>query len=139
MNILTFCRVLLNFCSVLLLAAAQKLRTSPCKKGFFSDNAGNCVALLGCDTMANELTIVRKLRGGFVKDITHVKWNDIELVYSVPKAFKDDFRSGMELLELLQDSQYIVELVGLCHSPMQVNMSSLLLTTVLDSKLKDRQ
>ena len=124
MNVFTSCNVLLNFCSVLLLAAAQKWRTLPCKRGSFSDNAGNCVALLGCDIMANELKMVKKLTGGFVKDATHVKWNDIEFVYSVPKAFKDDFRSGMELLESLQDSQYVIELVGLCHNPMQVNLST---------------
>ena len=118
----TFCKAVLELSCVLLLVSAQKLRTSFCKKGFFRDNTGNCIPLLGCDVIGNELKFVKKLQGGFVKDITHVKWNDMDLVYSVPKAFKDDFKSGMELLEVLQESEFVVELVGLCFAPMQVTI-----------------
>ena len=115
-----FTKALLGLFSIIFLVGAQKFRASPCKKGFFFDNSGICMPLLGCHAMANELKIIEKIHGGFVKSITHVLWNDIELAYSTPKAFKKDFRSGMELLELFQENQHIVELVGVCRSPVQV-------------------
>jgi len=115
-----FTRALLELFTVVFLVRAQNFRASPCKKGFFLDNSGMCLPLLGCHAMANELKIIEKIHGGFVKDITHVQWNDIDLAYSTPRAFKKDFWSGMELLELFQESRYVVELVGLCRSPMQI-------------------
>ena len=123
MHLCTSYKMLLFVCCVFMLADAQNLRTTSCKKGFFLGKSTTCLPLLRCDAIAKELQLIKGLKGGFVKSIIHVKWNGLDLAYSAPKTkqFEDDFRSGMQLLEQFQESPFIVELVGICHSPMQVN------------------
>ena len=123
-----FYMFLLSLDHIIAPTGAQKFRTASCEKGFFFDSLGNCLRLLDCQAMQTELVVVRPLNGGFVKSVTHVRWNDLDLALSVPKAdrFRGDFRSGMELVEEMQRSQFVVELVGFCHSPMQVTFSIIL-------------
>lgn len=114
--------LLVFICYILLLAFAQKSRTTSCQKGYFYDKVGKCIPMLGCETMKNELQFMKELNGGFVKTITHVRWKGEDLAYSVPKSkqFEEDFRSGMERLESLQESPFVVEMAGVCYQPMQV-------------------
>eukprot|EP00795_Rhopilema_esculentum_P012295 gene12294-2942_t len=93
-----------------------------CKRGFFVDTQGNCHRQLNCTEIEKELKFISLMEGGYVKNMTRVKWKNIDLVHSKPKYhhFKEDFKSGLVLLEMLQESQFVLDLVGMCYKPMQV-------------------
>ena len=100
----------------------EAARKRPCKSGSFLDKNNNkCVPLLKCDDI-DSLEVVRQLEGGFVKKISLVRWGGMDLVYSTPRVaeYKEDFASGMTILEKMHDSTFLVELVGICHEPRQV-------------------
>ena len=95
-----------------------------CRSGFFIDTEGNCHRQLSCNEIEKELKFISLMEGGYVKNMTRVKWNNIDLVHSKPKYhdFKEDFKSGLVLLEMLQESQFVLDLVGMCYKPMQVDI-----------------
>lgn len=89
-----------------------------CPRGHFRlGEMKNCHPHLSCGDLDN-MTLVRRIGSGAVKDIFLVVWRNMSLALSVPTNhfMVEDFMSGVETLRLLSPSKYIVQYIGFCDT-----------------------
>lgn len=90
--------------------------TSECLKDQFKLNGmKNCHALLTCENV-KQMTVLKRLGTGAVKDVFLFRWKEYEIVVSVPvnTQYLKDFLDGVNVLKLLNPSKFVVQFLGFC-------------------------
>jgi len=89
-----------------------------CPPNFFKLKGMNsCYPWLSCEDLEN-ITLIKHLDSGAVKNVFLVQWMQFYVVQSIPTSsnYLEDFLNGVKHLQLLNPSDYIVQYVGYCDS-----------------------
>ncbi|XP_002739843.1 protein O-mannose kinase-like [Saccoglossus kowalevskii] len=91
-----------------------------CKPGYFSlDGFRECHPWLMCEEIREEVKQTGELVGsGAVKQVYLAEWKGYQIAYCnlTTASYKDDFHHGLEMIKSFQHSEFVVQLVGYCHS-----------------------
>ena len=94
-----------------------------CPRGQFSFQGWiACLQWLGCANIALDVRIRRRIgipgHLNAVKEVYLADWNGYDVVYSkcASEMFYEDCLHGMKMVEGLQGSEFVVQLVGICYS-----------------------
>lgn len=84
-------------------------------KHFILNGMVNCHSWLSCEDIP-DVKIKQLIGTGGVKAVYLASWNDFNVVVSILNnpQYSNDFRSGLKLLQVLNPSPYIIQLIGFC-------------------------
>ena len=99
-----------------------------CPSGHFSLRGWvACLPQLNCVDISHDVRTRRRLGSpghlNAVKDVFLADWFGYDVVYSRCRSamFADDCLRGMEMVERLQASEFVVQLIGMCHESLEVS------------------
>ena len=109
-----------------------------CPRGQFSFQGWiACLQWLDCTNIALDVRTRRRIgipgHLNAVKEVYLADWHGYNVVYSkcVSDLYYEDCLHGMQMVEGLQGSEFVVQLIGICYSgSLEVNTSLLELTLV---------
>jgi len=90
--------------------------TAYCPNNHFRVHSGDkCHPLLSCRDI-NSFEMKDELPVGYVKRLFIAYWNELKVVYSIPRynSTKSDFLHGLDMLQTFQNTPYVVEMIGYC-------------------------
>lgn len=85
-----------------------------------------CMTWLDCDNISHNVRVRRRIgKPGHlnaVKEVYLADWSGYDVVYSrcAHEMYSDDCMHGMNMVQGLQDSSFIVRLIGVCYDNLEV-------------------